>query len=231
MRLVLVLLVVLSAVSSMPGDARAEVPPVHIFLLTDEQPGLDGVESLVTQKLRRQLAPYPQLRYQLHYVSWPKALAEVAQRSDALVVGLLRTPAREAQYQWLLADEPQALHLYCLAAHPLCQQNIPQLVANPAVRIGCPALSAHCEMLRHRGFTSQVVEVRLAEQNSIERMLLAKRVDFIAVSEPDIRRRMALLQVDRERYRQGPQVAVLRDYLAGGPRLDPAIRALFTEQH
>lgn len=227
-RWIVVLLAVLYVLSCELVHA-GNYPLAHIYLLTDEQPASDGTESVVTRKLRQQLRAYPELKYQLHYVSWPKALAEVARRSDALVVGLYRTPQRERHYQWLIADAPESLHLYCLKQQPLCDLSIAQLVAKPAVRIACPALSAHCEMLHHRGFSSQIIEVRLAEQNSLERMLLAKRVDFIAVSEPDIVRRMALLHVDSELYRQGPQVAELRDYLAGGPNLDPKLRALLTE--
>ncbi len=212
------------------GAAAAGSVQAHIYLLIDEQPGVDGQESAVTQKLRKQLKAYPQLQYQLHYVSWPKALAEVNRRSDALVVGLLRTPAREHQYRWLLPDDTQPTYLYCLQGHPMQQWSISQLAATPTVRIACPALSAHCEMLRQQGFTAQIQEIRLSEQNSIERLLLARRVDFIAVSDADIRRRMNLLEVKPTTYVKGPQLAMLRDYLAGGPQLDPRILAIFRVQ-
>lgn len=205
----------------------AEAVTVHIYLLTDEQPTPDGQESAVTVKLRKQLKAYPQLDYQLHYVSWPKALAEVARRPDALVVGLLRTPAREPHYSWLLPDDAQPTYLYCLTGHPLQRASLSQLIATPTVRIACPALSAHCEMLRRQGFAEHIQEIRLSEQNSIERLLLARRVDFIAVSDADIRRRMALLKVEPTAYQKGPQLAVLQDYLAGGRQLDPRIRAIF----
>lgn len=207
--------------------AAAESLQVHIYLLTDEQPTADGQESVVAQKLRHKLKAYPELHYQLHYVSWPKALAEVNRRSDALVVGLLRTPAREPHYNWLLPDDTQPTYLYCLHGHPQQQWTLSQLAASPTVRIACPALSAHCEMLRQQGFSQQIQEIRLSEQNSIERLLLARRVDFIAVSDADIRRRMALLQVKPSVYQKGPQLAVLQDYLAGGPKLDPRIQAIF----
>lgn len=212
------------------GSVVAESVQVHIYLLTDEQPTADGQESVVVQKLRKQLNVYPQLSYQLHYVSWPKALAEVNRRSDALVAGLLRTPAREQHYSWLLPDDTQPTYLYCLSDHPLRQAGIRQLVANPALRIACPALSAHCEMLRQLGFTAQIQEIRLSEQDSIERLLLARRVDFIAVSDADIHRRMSLLNVKPSAYKKGPQLALLRDYLAGGPKLDPRIRAIFAAE-
>ncbi len=205
-------------------------PLVHVQLLTDESPRPDGSESEVTKQLRQQLAAFPQLRYQIHYVSWPKALAEVTKRSDALVYKMLRTPSREARFQWLLAGERVRMHLYSLAGEPLRQHSLEQLKSIVGLRIACPAQSAHCEMLRQRGFsTEQILEVRLAEQSSVERLLLARRVQFIAVAEEDIRRRMSQLGVAATDYIKGQQVAELQDYLAGGPLLDPAIRRLLTQ--
>lgn len=205
-------------------------PLVHVQLLTDESPRPDGSESEVTQKLRQQLAAFPQLRYQIHYVSWPKALAEVSKRSDALVYKMLRTPSRETRFQWLLAGERVRLHLYSLAGEPLRQHSLEQLQAIAGLLIACPAQSAHCEMLRQRGFRAeQILEVRLTEQTSVERLLLARRVQFIAVAEADIRRRMAQLGIAATDYLKGPQVAELQDYLAGGPSLDPAIKQLLTQ--
>lgn len=206
-------------------------PLVHVQLLTDESSRPDGSESEVTQKLRQQLAAFPQLRYQIHYVSWPKALAEVTKRSDALVYKMLRTPSREDRFQWLLAGERVQMHLYSLAGEPLRQHSLEQLKSIADLRIACPAQSAHCEMLRQRGFrAAQILEVRLTEQTSVERLLLARRVQFIAVAEEDIRRRMAQLGIATNGYIKGPQVAELQDYLAGGPLLEPSIRQLLTQR-
>jgi len=209
--------------------AESPLPLVHIHLLTDEMPSADGTESAVTKRLRQRLQPFPQLKYQIHYVSWPKALAEVAERPDALVYKIARTPARETKYQWLFADETTQLFLYALSSEPLRRHSLDQLRSINALRIACPAQSAHCEMLRHRGFRdSQILEVRLTEQSSVERLLLAKRVRFIAVAEADLRRRMALLGVAPTAYGKGPLVAELEDYLAGGPLLHPGVRQLLS---
>lgn len=216
----------------LPGVAMTQpvqYPALHIHLLTDEMPLPDGSESVVAQQLRRKLAAFPQLQYQIHYVSWPKALAEVAKRPNALVYKILRTPSREDQFSWLIKDEQIQLHLYSLASQPLRHHSLEQLKSVGELRIACPAQSAHCEMLRHRGFRpAQILEVRLSEQTSVERLLLAKRVQFIAVAELDIQRRMALLGVQPEAYNKGAQVAELSDYLAGGLLLDPAVRQLLS---
>lgn len=207
----------------------SSLPRAQIFLITEEMPAPDGTESAATQRLRRQLAHFPALQYDIHYVSWPKALAEVARRSDALVYKIARTPSREQRYQWLFPNETSNLHLYTLADQPLRHESLKQLQQQPGLQIACPAQSAHCEMLRQRGFSKeQVLEVRLSEQTSVERLLLAKRVQFIAVAAEDLRRRMAILQVSPKDYVTGPQVASLTDYLAGGPTLHPALRQLLT---
>lgn len=205
------------------------LPRAQIYLITEEMPAPDGTESASTQRLRRQLATFPGLQYDIHYVSWPKALAEVARRSDALVYKIARTPSREARYHWLFPNETTNLHLYALADQPLRHASLQQIQQLPTLKIACPAQSAHCEMLRLRGFSQeQVLEVRLSEQASVERLLLAKRVQFIAVAAEDFRRRMALLKVPSKAYVTGPQVASLTDYLAGGPTLHPALRQLLT---
>lgn len=207
----------------------SDLPRAQIYLVTEEMPAPDGTESAVTQRLRRQLAQFPALQYDIHYVSWPKALAEVARRSDALVYKIARTPSREQRYQWLFPNETSNLHLYTLADQPLRHASLAQLQQQPTLKIACPAQSAHCEMLRQRGFSQeQVLEVRLTEQTSVERLLLAKRVQFIAVATEDVRRRMAMLKVPPKDYVTGPQVASLTDYLAGGPTLHPALRQLLT---
>lgn len=207
----------------------AALPRAQIYLITEEMPAPDGTESAATQRLRRQLALFPALQYDLHYVSWPKALAEVARRSDALVYKIARTPSREQRYHWLFPNETSHLHLYALADQPLRHASLEQLQQQPTLKIACPAQSAHCEMLRFRGFSKeQVLEVRLSEQTSVERLLLAKRVQFIAVAAEDFRRRMTILKVPPKDYVTGPQVAILTDYLAGGPTLDPALRQLLS---
>lgn len=217
-----------------PGLHAAEPPLVslpraQIYLITEEMPAPDGTESAATQRLRRQLAQFPALQYDIQYVSWPKALAEVARRSDALVYKIARTPSREQRYQRLFPNETSNLHLYMLADQPLRHKSLKQLQQQPGLTIACPAQSAHCEMLRLRGFTKeQIMEVRLTAQTSVERLLLAKRVQFIAVAAEDFRRRMAILQVPPQDYVTGPQVASLTDYLAGGPTLHPALRQLLT---
>jgi hypothetical protein len=215
----------LHAAEQLPTD----LPRVQIYLLTDEMPAPDGTESASTQRLRRQLAEFPGLQYDIQYVSWPKALTEVARRADALVYEIARTPSREKRYHWLFPNETSNLYLYALADEPLRHASLQQLQQQPAVKIACPAQSAHCEMLRLSGFNKeQVLEVRLSEQTSVERLLLAKRVQFIAVAAEDFRRRMAILKVPPTDYVTGPQVASLTNYLAGGPALHPALRKLLS---
>lgn len=207
----------------------AVLPRAQIYLITEEMPAPDGTESAATQRLRRQLAQFPALQYDIQYASWPKALAEVARRPDALVYKIARTPSRELRYHWLFPNETSNLHLYALADQPLRHASLQQLQQQPTLKIACPAQSAHCEMLRSRGFSQeQVLEVRLSEQTSVERLLLAKRVQFVAVAAEDFRRRMAILQVPPQDYVTGPIVASLTDYLAGGPTLDPALRLLLS---
>ena len=233
-RSVVILLLILASTVMPAAEANAAAtvyPKLDIYLITDEAPAPDGRETEATLRLRNIMAKVPELRYQLHYVSWPKAMRQVEQRSDALIFQILRTPQREARYRWLVADQQVPINLVALSQHRKKDWPLLQLKQDKQVRIACPANTAQCEILLQQGFGEhQIVQISPQQQQSLERVLLAGRVDFIVVAPGDLQRNMQRLSVAPSVYQTSHQLTSSDDYLAGGLLLDPAVRQLFQQK-
>ena len=233
-RSVVILLLILSSMVTPAVEANAAAtvyPKLDIYLITDEAPAPDGRETEATLRLRNIMAKVPELRYQLHYVSWPKAMRQVAQRSDALIFQILRTPQRELRYRWLVADQQVPINLVALSQHRKKDWPLLQLKQDKEVRIACPANTAQCEILLQQGFREhQILQISPQQQESVERVLLAGRVDFIVVAPGDLERNMQRLSVAASVYQISHQLTSTDDYLAGGLLLDPAVRQLFQQK-
>lgn len=232
MRSVVILLLILACMLTAGANAATPVyPKLDIYLITDEAPAPDGRETEATMRLRNIMAKVPELRYQLHYVSWPKAMRQVEQRSDALIFQILRTPQREARYRWLVADQQVPINLVALSQHRKIDWPLSQLIQDKDVQIACPANTAQCEVLLQQGFGEhQIVQISPQQQESVERVLLAGRVDFIVVAPGDLLRNMQRLSVAASAYQISHQLTSADDYLAGGLLLDPAVRQLFQQR-
>lgn len=209
-------------------DAALQYPKLDIYLITDEMPAPDGTETAATLRLRKIMAKVPELRYELHYVSWPKAMRQVERRPDALIFQMLRTPQREARFHWLVADQHVPINLVTLRSNPKKDWSLSRLKQSNDVQVACPATTAHCEILTHQGFQAdQIIQISPQQQESVERVLIAGRVDFIVVAPADLQRNMQRLDVDASAYQISHQLTAIDDYLAGGLLLDPKVRALF----
>ncbi len=233
-RSVVILLLILSGMVTPAAEANAAAtvyPKLDIYLITDEAPAPDGRETEATLRLRNIMAKVPELRYQLHYVSWPKAMRQVAQRSDALIFQILRTPQRESRYRWLVADQQVPINLVALSQHRKKDWPLARLKQDKEVQIACPANTAQCEILLQQGFGEhQILQISPQQQQSLERVLLAGRVDFIVVAPEDLQRNMQRLSVAASVYQTSHQLTSSDDYLAGGLLLDPAVRQLFQQK-
>lgn len=231
---VVILLLILASTVMPASEAKAAAtvyPKLDIYLITHEAPAPDGRETEVTLRLRNIMAKVPELRYQLHYVSWPKAMRQVAQRSDALIFQILRTPQREARYHWLVADQQVPINLVALNRNPKKDWPLSRLKQDQNIQVACPANTAHCEILLQQGFREQqIVQISPQQQQSLERVLLAGRVDFIVVASEDLQRNMQRLSVAASAYQISHQLTSTDDYLAGGLFLDPAVRQLFQQK-
>lgn len=218
------------ALTAGANDAATAYPKLDIYLITDEAPAPDGRETEATQRLRNIMAKVPELRFQLHYVSWPKAMRQVEQRRDALIFQILRTPQREARYHWLVADQQVPINLVALNRNPKKDWPLSRLKQDQNIQVACPANTAQCEILLQQGFREQqIVQVSPQQQESVERVLVARRVDFIVVAPSDLQRNMQRLNVAASAYQISHQLTSTDDYLAGGLLLDPAVRQLFRQ--
>jgi len=244
----LVLLVLLLVWGSQPNNADAEAstyPPLDIYLTLDDVPASDGKENPAALRLRGIMAKVPELTYQIHYVSWPRAMRHVETRDNALVFQVLRTPQREGKYHWLVADRKVPVNLVALTKNPKKAWSLSRLKQDQSIRLACPAAMAYCEILQQQGFSSaQVVQINRLEEESIERALLAGRVDFIAVPPGNLQHNMQQIQAAEAAYQMSHQqihvaesvyqishqLTMLEDYLAGGLLLDPAVRELFRQR-
>lgn len=228
------------------ADAKAPpYPPLDIYLTLEDAPGPDGKEHPAAVRLRGIMAKVPELSYQIRYVSWLRAIREVETRDNALIFQILRTPKREVQYQWLVADRQVPVNLVVLSQNPKKDWPLSRLKQEQSIRIGCPAASAYCEILLQQGFsTSQVETIGRMGEDSTERALLAGRVDFIAVPPGSLQSNMEQIQLAEAAYQMSHQqshvaesvyqishqLTMLEDYLAGGLLLDPAVRELFRQR-
>ena len=233
-RSVVILLLILSGMVTPAAEANAAAtvyPKLDIYLITDEAPAPDGRETEATLRLRSIMAKVPELRYQLHYVSWPKAMRQVEQRHDALIFQILRTPQREARYRWLVADQQVPINLVALNRNPKKNWPLSRLKQDKDLRIACPANTAQCEILLQQGFDeNQIVQISPQQQQSLEGVLLAGRVDFIVVAPVDLQRNMQRLSVAASAYQISHKLTSTDDYLAGGLFLEPAVRQLFQQK-
>ena len=211
--------------------APSAYPALDIYLVTDEAPTSDGRESQATLRLKSIMAKVPELAYQIHYVSWPRAIRQVDMRHNALVFQMLRTPKREARYHWLVADQQVPVTLVALVKNPKKDWPLARLIQDQNIRIACLAATAYCEFLLQQGFVgSQIEQISLQEEDSVERVLIAGRVDFIVVAPSDLQRNMQRLQVTPSRYQASHQLIVMEDYLAGSLLLAPEVRQLFRQR-
>ncbi len=229
--LLLAMCVSIVAQTTSANEAVTAYPELDIYLITDEAPAPDGQETDATLRLRNIMAKVPELRYQLHYVSWMKALRQVEQRRDALIFQIIRTPEREPRYRWLVVDQQVSINLVALSQQPKKDWPLSRLKQDKDIRIACPANTAQCEILFQQGFTAnQIVQLSPLQQESLERVLLAGRVDFIVVAPVDLRRNMQRLNIAASAYQISHQLTLVEDYLAGGLLLDTAVFELFQQK-
>lgn len=232
-----------------PSDAADAKAPTYssldIYLTLEDAPGPDGKEHPAAVRLRGIMAKVPELTYQIRYVSWLRAIREVETRYNALIFQILRTPKREVQYQWLVADRQVPVNLVALSQNPKKDWPLSRLKQDQSIRIACPASTAYCEILLQQGFsTSQVEPIGRMGEDSTERALLAGRVDFIAVPPGSLQSNIQQIliaeaaypmshqqsHVEESVYQISHQLTTLEDYLAGGLSLDPAVRELFRQR-
>lgn len=229
--IVLMLLVLAGARVAAKDAAPPAYPSLDIYLVTDEAPAADGRESAATQRLRSIMLKVPELPYQVHFVSWPRAIRQVERRDNALVFQMLRTPKRETRYHWLVADQQVPVNLVALSKNPKKDWSLARLLQDPNTRVACLHATAYCEYLSQQGFAEkQIEQITLQEEDSVERVLLAGRVDFIVVAPLDLARNMQRLQIDPSGYQVSHQLAMMKDYLAGGLLLAPEVRQLFRQR-
>ncbi|RVU33140.1 hypothetical protein EOE67_18045 [Rheinheimera riviphila] len=230
-RRLLLLWVVLLAHGNLAAQTKDIQPPVaHIYIDIIEAPTTSGVETPAVQRLKQYLAGKPGFNYRLHYVSWPKAIEQL-KRSDALIFQLLRTPAREQQYHWLYRDSAVEVALYSLREHPWQQLPLPQLLQIENILIGCADQTAHCDLLQSLGFNSkQIQRIKLNDELSIERMLFARRVDFIVTTAFYLEQNRLLLGRQKNELAAGIVLARFDDYLAAGKSFDAGLLQLLAPE-
>ena len=115
--------------------------------------------------------------YQLALLPWARALATAKHKSNHLIVGLVRTPEREADYQWIGVIEKLDYYFYTskevLARQPISAENI------KSFRIGTMFNSATHRYLATNGFAS-LFPTSTVEQNYEK--LINGRIDLIPAS-------------------------------------------------
>ncbi|WCL54843.1 hypothetical protein [Gimibacter soli] len=149
-----------------------------------------GSDRTQSEADRRRISAYLDgtgLRYAFVFVPWSRAYRMVQQRDNALIFNLLRTPARENLFHWLISMERgEAIHLVARRGSPqesMTRDDIMQSTCKAA----CVKSSAQCQALRDFGFSEdRIIEVSEAHHGLAEQMLLRGRVDFLSEIPGDL---------------------------------------------
>lgn len=145
-----------------------------------------------------------------------RAMRDAEQHPNTCIVGLARTPEREAHFKWagLLARSRLVL-----MARATDQRRWADLQALRGFRIGAIRQSVVAGRLHAAGLP---VEEVASDAISL-RMLMAERIDLWATS--DLTLRYELARPDAPRLREALELGVLESFLACHPQLDEALLA------
>ncbi len=124
------------------------------------------------------------LAYEVRSLPWPRAIRELEERNNAVIIGLIRTKEREDDYIWL--------HSINKIDYQLFSKNLPryknlskEMIISGKYYSVCQTGSAQCSMLTNYGFPDEkILHATETKEASFDKLLLHGRVDFI-VSQAD----------------------------------------------
>jgi len=145
-----------------------------------------------------------------------RAMRDAEQHPNTCIVGLARTPEREAHFKWAGLLARSRLVLMARATDP---RRWADLQALRGLRIGAIRQSVVAGRLHAAGLP---VEEVASDAISL-RMLMAERIDLWATS--DLTLRYELARPDAPRLREALELGVLESFLACHPQLDEALLA------
>lgn len=205
--------------------------PVHadpLIIYTENYPPYnllddDGeVVGLATEKVRQVMASSG-LEYEIRLVPWSRAVHYTQNNSNALVYSITRTPARERKFDWLVPLAESSFYVFN-------REKDIRVIDLESIKSGaytgaCVSSDLGCELFRAIGMPNDKI-LRIADNETADfRMVVAERADLY-ISDINVNARLRL----SEGFDPMLTKPVLRlegktgFYLAGGAKLDPAIR-------
>ena len=182
----------LCAMAALGLALRAAAAPALTVVTEDFAPysyQQDGKISGYATDVVRELLARARLDYDLGMYPWARAYLIAKSRPNVLIYSIVRTPEREAQFQWIAQLAPRSVYVYKLAARSDIQ--LKSVADLRAYRIGANRGDIVEEQLRLLG-----LQADLAAQDEFSlRKLLAGRVDVMVASEPMIKPLCASLGV------------------------------------
>lgn len=147
-----------------------EFPPLQI-MVSDESRGyvIDFVRLVVEAAANE----FPMEIGSVHFVPWKRAMSMGETQENALLFSILRTEAREENYQWIGTVSPYETALYRHKDGPALVPN--QLIDLKPYRIGTQAGSAVEDLLKQNWFPD-ITTVTYSRR--LIKMLSAHRIDY-----------------------------------------------------
>lgn len=172
------------------ADGPNAQPDLIIFGNLTSMEHVKDDDRLQSESDRRRISAYLDetgLSYAFVFMPWGRAYRSVQQRDNALIFNMLRTPAREDLFHWLISMERgEAIHLIARRGSPQ-EAMTREDIMKSTCKAACTASSAQCQALRDFGFSEdRIVEVAEAHQGLAEQMLLRGRVDFLSEIPGDL---------------------------------------------
>lgn len=205
---------------------RAAEPDLVVY--TESYPpynfmGDDGaVAGSATEKVR-QVLDAAGFTYRFRLMPWPRALLFARTEQNALIFSMTRTPAREAQYDWLvpIADADFRVFKHAGDGRPITFEAIRDGQFSGA----CVSGDLTCDLLRYIGLPEDRLTLVTNNTTGDFRMVAAGRAD-IYISEASVNRRLRR----QEGFAQDLTIPVMRlegeygFYLVAGLHVAPAVR-------
>lgn len=170
---------VLALAVTMPGAGATAQPATPLKLLAFPVPGLyevaaDGSISGAGGVLLRQLAQASRQPFTSEVLPVPRAWNTVLEAAPACIVGMVRTPEREATFQWVGLVSRAELAVYVRDDTPPPTEPAPALASLRGKRVVVVRDTTMAIQLREQAVRAQEVSSNL----SALRMLQAGRVDY-----------------------------------------------------
>ncbi len=144
-------------------------------------PDSGDIAGYATEKVRSVLEKAG-LEYEIRMLPWKRAIRSVKSNENALIYTLVRTPARESMYRWLVSIAPADFHVF-MRADDLRVPTYEALKAG-SYTASCIVKDITCDLLIALGIPSENITAVPNDKTGDFKLTMAGRTDiFLSDSE------------------------------------------------